>query len=255
MSDKLEPKTDEKPVAKPNYGSLEDYDFKGKAEQLGLLAVKGFKVGWKIYQSVGIRTKQVCMAGGVVFLALGFWPTGKSDVIGGALSLKCGFLHWNQSVTLEDVTLDCECVHNKSNDWIMLRQVGEDKNNKEVIPPRSSHRLFFVHHTFSEDISVGTVILDREKPVLFSIPPGEKVKYAWGYRFSIMDSGGDYYLDVVGEAGPYTVQPEIVVVYQGKTYEVIKGKSHNAILLGPTNRFDIFSPFEPLEFGLKILDR
>jgi hypothetical protein len=252
VSDKLEPKTDEKPVAKTNYELLEDYDFKGKAEQIGLLAVMGFQAGWKVYQSVGIRTKQVCLAGGVVFLALGFWSTGKSDIIGGALSLKCGFLHWNQSVTLEDVTLDCEFIRNKSNNWIIVRQSGKGENSKEVIPPRSSYQLFYVHNTLSENISVNTAILDKEKPVLFSIPAGEQFIGVWGYRFMIVDSGGNYYLQVVAAGFPGNQSPGITtVVYRGQTYDINRLKGDNAILLGPTGTFDRSSP---LEFGLKVQD-
>jgi hypothetical protein len=214
------------------------------------------------------KTKKIMVfaTGASIILLAGFWPTGKSDILGGTMSVRCGVLHWNQKITFEGITLTCngvesDGIENRNDYWIEVR--FRDKDNQEiydVVAPRSSIDIEDNSY-LSARVEINVTKIDPANPIRHSINPnygdntGQKI---WGHWFSVMERDNQQYIQV-SKQSMFTFSGSshaIEVIYNGRIHDV-NTSNHNGAdggYLIPIESKQEISSNTPINIGLQITD-
>jgi hypothetical protein len=233
---------------------------KGNVASIATLQKK-FRLMDKTQKSIVFAT------GAAIILLSGFWPTGKSDILGGTMSVRCGVLHWNQKITFEGITLTCDGVEsdgveNRNDYWIEIKT--RDKDNREIydiVAPRSAINLQD-HSYLSSRVTINIARIDPEKPVRHSIDPnykdsnvGQKI---WGHHFSFQEESGRRYILVVGQSmfNFSGSNHQVEVFYNGRTHNVNISNHSNAYggYLIPIESGEGIDSNAPVTIGLQLAD-
>jgi hypothetical protein len=215
----------------------------------------------KKFRSMDKTKKSIVFAtGAAIILLSGFWPTGKSDILGGSMSVRCGVFHWNQQITFEGITFNCNDIENRNDYWIEVRATNKnDQEIYDIVAPRSSINLgnnFFLSNRF--DINVTRI--DQARPVQHLINPNHATSHKgfdqeiWGYAFSVVKKDNQPYLKVSKDFFDFSgSNHKIEVLYNGRSYSIENYDMEKKNLI-PIESGQGINSNAPIIIGLQVQD-